>query len=155
MRSRVDRRPPDRAPSLAWLADWLETGPVPSEDLRRVLVVGDRAGADLLAARLPGAHVVAGPEIPLGADFDLVAVVGAGAGAAGLRAAAAAVRAGGTLLVLTPGAAHPVDGPLPPGWDPAATGLRLVAFDDLTDGSGSTGGRPRRWLRATYRRVSR
>jgi hypothetical protein len=155
MRSRVDRRPPDRAPAVAWLTDWLEIGPVPTEDLRQVLIVGEPASEDVLAARLPGAHVVAGLDIPVDADFDLVAVVGAVAEAAELRAAAAAVRVDGTLLVLTHGAAHPVDGLLPAGWDPAVAGLRLVAFDDLTDGSGSTAGRPRRWLRATYRRMSR
>jgi hypothetical protein len=154
MRSRVDRRPPDHAPALAWLADWLETGPVPPDRLRRVLVVGESAGADLLSARLPGAHIAAGLGEPVGDGFDLVAVVAAGT-AAELRAAAAAVRAGGVLLVLTPSAAQPLAGAVPAGWDPAGAGLRLVAFDDLTDGAGSTAGQPRRWLRATYRRVSR
>jgi hypothetical protein len=157
MRSPFGRRVSDRPPARPWLADWLETGPVPADGLRRVLVVGDLADAELLAARLPDAHVViADRHASVGDGFDLVAVVGIGADAAEVLAtAAAAVRDGGALLVLTRGGTHSVGGPLPAGWDAAAAGLRLVAFDDLTDGAGSTVGRPRRWLRATYRRVSR
>jgi hypothetical protein len=41
MRRLVDRRAPDRAPAFSWLVDWLETGPVPVDGLRRVLVVGE------------------------------------------------------------------------------------------------------------------
>lgn len=157
MCSLVGRLPPERAPGLAWLADWLEIGPMPINGLRRVLVVGDRAAADLFAARLPAAHVVADVQTGFGEDFDLVAVVDAGtdAGPAEVPAAAAAVGRGGTLLVLTRGGAATVDGPLPVGWDPAAAGLRLIAFDDLTDGSGGAAGRSSRWLRVTYRRGSR
>ncbi|MGZ4509013.1 MAG: hypothetical protein ACXVX8_18155 [Blastococcus sp.] len=152
----VGRLGPAHAPALAWLADWLETAPVPTDGLRRVLVVGDQDSAALLAARLPSAQVI-GAHIPLGDHFDLVAVLDAGmrAGPARLSAAAAAVRRGGTLLVLAHVRAATVDGPVPAGWDPAAAGLRLIAFDDLTDGSGGAGGRSSRWLRATYRRGSR
>jgi len=156
MRPLPGRREANCPPALAWLTDWLEIGPVRTDGLRNVLVVGDSAGAGLLATRLPDADVVtAGRDTPVGGEFDLVAVVGATPRPAEVLAAAAAVATGGTLLVLAPGDASAVTDFSPSGWDPAAADLQLVAFDDLTDGASRSPGPPHRWLRATYRRGTR
>ena len=149
--------PPYGAPLLAWLGDWLETGPVAIDRLRRVLVVGGAGVDELLAARTDAQIVVTGPGTPVGDGFDLVAVIDMGAGVGPeILAAVAAVGDDGTVLVLSSGRAGDEGAIrfLLAGWDPAGLGLRLVAFDDLTEGSDGASGQ-RRWLRATYRRVSR
>jgi hypothetical protein len=153
-----DGRPSEHPTATAWLTDWLETGPIRTDGLRTVLLVGEPATAQLLATRLPAADVtVADRHTPVGGEFDLVALVDARAVAdpSELRAAAGALRGDGTLLVLTGG--HPAGsaGFVPAGWDAATVGLQLVAFDDLTDGATRSSAPPRRWLRATYRRVGR
>ena len=150
--------PPYCPSALAWLVDWLETGPVARDRLRRVLVVGGAGAEEFLAARLPDAQiVVTGRETPTDDNFDLAAVVGTGADVGPeLRAAVAATRDDGIVLVLSSGRAgdEAARSFLSAGWDPVGMGLRLVAFDDLTGASdGATG--QRSWLRATYRRVRR
>jgi hypothetical protein len=143
------------------LADWLDTAPVPLQALRRALVIGEPADADLVAAQLPAARVaVADRPPPAGARdrYDFVAVVDpvpAGRAPADLAAAARAVASDGLLLVLSgTGSRRPETAHGQP-WDPATAGMRLVAFDDLTEARGADDGEPRRWQRATFRRASR
>ena len=155
-------RPPPAKPEAAHplLVDWLETGPVTVDRLRRVLVLGDRAGADLLASRAPAAQVDR-DDVPVddGEGYDLVAVVGWPPPGADMAALTAAVADGGALLLITPvradasGATGRAAGPVV---GCGAAGLLLVAFDDLSESAGAdTRSGQRRWLRATCRRVSR
>src|SRR5947209_8576578 len=139
-----------------WLADWLETGPVRPEMLRRVLVVGEPADAELVAARAPTAHVAVVDRLRTAGDggrYDLVAVVDRpwpGRARTDLAAAADAVAPGGMLLVIA--GAGRSETPIGRPWDPAAAGLRLIAFDDLIAAvAADDDAEPRRWLRATFR----
>ena len=67
-----------------------------------------------------------------------------------LTALAAAVAAGGRLLIIAAGGEHGLEGtdlaPL------TAQGLRVLSFDDLTEGT--VCGRGERWLRVLFTRIT-
>lgn len=140
------------------LVDWLETGPVAPEALGRVLIVGDPAGAELFSGRAPAACVDSVARLrPGDGGYDLVAVLdwpGSGSDAADL---ANAVADGGTLVLIA-SVGHDETGTSSASVGTlsalGSAGLQLVALDDLSETEGTSGGR-RRWVRATYQRVSR
>src|SRR4051812_16728945 len=138
------------------LADWLETGPVVPDGLRRALVLGDPAGAELLARRVPAAQVGSDRETPAdGERYDLVAAVRVPGGDADPAALAAAVADGGTLLLIEPADGNAGIATAAARLSGTGTGMQLTAFDDLSGTGADPAGRPRRWLRATFRRGSR
>ena len=142
--------------SHALLTDWLDTEPGALAGVASVLVRGTAADALALSG---AADVVRADTQQPGRVFDLVAAIDRlpanPALPATLARLAAATRPGGRLLIIAAGgpdgvAAHDL-APL------GQAGLRLISFDDLTDGS-LTGGvdraglAGRRWLRAVYAR---
>jgi hypothetical protein len=154
--SEAGRRRPD-SPGLAHplLVDWLDSEPGARGRVARVLVVGARADAEVFTA---ADHVAsaAGPDlVPLGGAFDLVVAVDClradGIGAQ-LDRLSGAVDAGGQLLVIAATGSDRPDVLTAADLSPLrAAGLRLVAFDDLTE-DGPDAPDPGRWIRALYRR---
>lgn len=143
------------------LADWLETARDPGAPAATCVVIGTIADAYALRTHADDVVHAAGPEeVPAGRTFDLVIVVDRVTRRA-IPTVAGAVGGDGCLLVIAATGEPPRTSGTAwadAGWTTDLSGLsdhglRLVAFDDLTDGGlRSPRGRRTRWLRVLYRR---